>query len=168
MIQTTTPTQPQTEPPILTEYGGYPVYAMPVFATVAATDVERTATWFRDALGLGIMFVALGPGGAPSMVHLRRARYQDLMVVPAVGSPAPGSAVTVTFQAGEAADIDRMAAVARAVDPQAVEGPYDTPWNTRELAVTDPDGNRFAFTGRGTQPTEDFAVVTRRLSGEGA
>lgn len=168
MIDTTTPTRPQTEPPTLSEYGGYPVYAMPVFATVAATDVETTAAWFRDALGFGIMFVAPGSEGTPSMVHLRRARYQDLMVIPAVGTPAPGSAVTITFQAGDAAEVDRLAEGARAVDPDAVEGPHDTPWNTHELTVTDPDGNRFAFTGRGTQPTEDFSVITRRLSGEGA
>lgn len=159
MIETTTPAQPQTEPPTLTEYAGYPVYPMPVFATVAATDVERTAAWFRDALGFGVMFVAPGSDGAPAMVHLRRARYQDVMVTKSFAVPDPGSAVTLTFQAGEAADVALVAEQARAVDPGAVEGPFDTPWNTRDVVVTDPDGNRFALTGRGSRPVEDFSTV---------
>ena len=166
MMETTTPTQPQTEPPTLTEYAGYPVYPMPVFATVAATDVERTAVWFRDALGFGVMFVAPGSDGVPSMVHLRRARYQDVMVTRTFAAHDPGSAVTLTFQAGEAADVDRVAEHARAVDPGAVEGPFDTPWNTRDLVVTDPDGNRFVLTGLGTRPVEDFSTMMGDAGGE--
>jgi hypothetical protein len=50
--------------------------------------------------------------------------------------------------------------------PTHPDGPRDTPWNTRELTVTDPEGNRFTFTGRGTEPTEDFQTVMARLTGE--
>lgn len=165
MIETTPPTQPQTDPPQLAEHAGFPVYAMPVFVSVAAADVSRTSEWFRDVLGFGVMFAAPG-GDGPSMVHLRRAKYQDVMVTPAIGAAAPGSSLTVTFQAGEAAEVDALAARVRSFDPGFLDGPHDTPWNTRELTVTDPDANRFTFTGRGTQPTEDFQAVMSRLAGE--
>lgn len=165
MIETTPPTQPQTDPPQLAEYAGYPVYPMPVFVSVAAADVTRTSQWFRDVLGFGVMFAAPG-GDGPSMVHLRRAKYQDVMVTPAIGAAAPGSSLTVTFQAGEAAEVDALAAQVLSLDPGSLDGPRDTPWNTREFTVTDPDGNRFTFTGRGTQPTEDFQTVMDRLTDE--
>jgi predicted enzyme related to lactoylglutathione lyase len=167
MIDTTPPTQPQVDPPHLAEHAGYPVYPMPSFVTVAAADVTRTSSWFRDVLGFGVMFVAPGRG-SPSMVHLRRAKYQDVMVTPAIGEPAPGSSLSVTFQAGEAADVDTLASRISSLGPDVLDGPRDTPWNTREFTVTDPDGNRFTFTGRGTQPMDDFEAVTRRLSGEEA
>lgn len=166
MIDTTTPTQPQTEPPTLTVYAGYPVYPMPVFASVAATDVERTVIWFRDFLGFGVMFVAPGPDGAPVMAHVRRARYQDVLVTRSLAEPDPGTAVTLTFQAGEAEDVGRIAEQARAADPAAVEGPLDTPWNTRDVVVTDPDGNRFAFTGRGVGRPEDFSTWMGDVGGD--
>lgn len=165
MIGATTPTQPQTDPPHLADHAGYPVYPMPVFVSVAAADVTRTSAWFRDVLGFGVMFVAPGSGG-PSMVHLRRAKFQDVMVAPAIGEVTPGSSISVTFQAGEAGDVDALAYRISSLDPDALEGPRDTPWNTRELTVTDPDGNRFTFTGRGTQSTEDFESVMARLTGE--
>ncbi|HSJ33825.1 MAG TPA: VOC family protein [Acidimicrobiia bacterium] len=164
MIDMTPPTQPQTDPPHLADHGGYPVYPMPAFVTVAAADVNRTSQWFRDVLGFGVMFVALG-GDSPSMVHLRRAKYQDVMIVPGGGHPAPDSSHTVTFQVGEAADVDALAARVAAAAASKFDGPHDTPWNTRDFAVTDPDGNRFTFTGRGIQPTEEFDVAIGRLSG---
>jgi hypothetical protein len=40
-----------------------------------------------------------------------------------------------------------------------MEGPIDTPWNTRDLRVTDPAGHRLVFTGH--NPNADPEQVER-------
>ena len=62
------------EPVRLGEYNGFEVYPMPMFATLAAEDPSALAAWYEEALGFVSMFA--GP-----VIHLRRAKYQDLLVV---------------------------------------------------------------------------------------
>jgi hypothetical protein len=42
-------------------------------------------------------------------------------------------------------EIDALAARARGHGAGQVEGPVDTPWNARDLATVDPDGNIVLF-----------------------
>ena len=44
------------------------------------------------------------------------------------------------------AELDELAARARAHGGGGVDGPADTPWNTRDLTTVDPDGNVVVFT----------------------
>ena len=89
----------------------------------------------------------------PSLVHLRRHKYQDVLVTPAatdVGSP---SSLTISFQADD--DITSLATRAReapALGASSVVGPIDTPWNTTDVRVTDPAGHRLVFTSRRASP----------------
>ena len=138
------------EPVRLGEYNGFEVYPMPMFATLAAEDPSALAAWYEEALGFASMFA--GP-----VIHLRRAKYQDLLVVrgapPAEGMAAP----VLSFHVEE---IDALAARARAIEPQgssSVEGPVDTPWNTRDLRVTDPVGHRLVFTARRAEPDPEIS-----------
>ena len=57
--------------------------------------------------------------------------------------------MTITFNAD--GEVDQLAQRARGAAPfgsSAIAGPIDTPWNTRDLRVTDPVGNRLVFTAR--------------------
>jgi catechol 2,3-dioxygenase-like lactoylglutathione lyase family enzyme len=149
MIEPTTPAHSQEEPEILGQHLGWDVYPMPVFVTLRAADVARSVTWFRDALGFGVMFVGPDSGDGPSMVHLRRSRYQDVLVVGGLREPSEhGGSLTVPFQAMTDGEVELIAE--RAAAHGEIEGPYDTALNTREVTVIDPDGHRFVFSGRRT------------------
>lgn len=90
-------------------------------------------------------FVALatipGPDGAPSLMHLRREKHQDILVVP--GASVSGS-MTASFAAGDV-DLAVVATRLRAAGAD-VAGPYDTPWFTTDVAFTDGDGNKIILT----------------------
>lgn len=151
----------QGEPVALGEFNGFEVYPMPMFATLSVAEVAAVAKWYEEALGFRAMFQGPAVGGQPSLVHLRRAKYQDLLLVPIISNTAnqaPAS-MTLSFQAE---DIDELAIRARAaagLGVSAIEGPIDTPWNTRDLRVTDPAGHRLIFTTR--QPNPDPAQLER-------
>jgi uncharacterized glyoxalase superfamily protein PhnB len=136
------------EPVKLGEFNGMEIYPMPMFATLAVADVSAITNWYVEALGFAVVFQAPAIDGQPSVVHLRRKKYQDVLLVPRAASPteAPTS-MTVSFQTD---DVDGLAAQARAaakLGASSMEGPIDTPWNTRDLRVTDPAGHRLVFTG---------------------
>ena len=142
------------EPPTLGEFNGFEIYPMPMFATLAVDDVAAVARWYGDALGFGTMFAGPPIGDQPSLVHLRRGKYQDLLLVPrrTAGPSAAPATLTLSFSADE---VDELAGRARAVAPlgaSAVVGPVDTPWNSRDLRVTDPAGHQLVFTSRQANP----------------
>jgi len=137
------------EPVQLGKFKGMEIYPMPMFATFAVSDVTAITNWYVQVLGFAVVFQAPAANGQPSLVHLRRKKYQDLLLVPRATSQADGpSNMTLSFQTD---DVDELAAQARArasLEPSSIEGPINTPWNTRDLRVTDPAGHRLVFTGR--------------------
>jgi hypothetical protein len=139
------------EPPRLGTYNGFEVYPMPMFATLAADDPAALAAWYERALGFGTMFA--GP-----LIHLRRGKYQDLLIVH--GAAPEGAVGGPILSFGIEDGLDALAARAHAAAPlgrSRVEGPIDTPWNTRDLRVTDPVGNRLVFTGPRAEPDPEIS-----------
>ena len=151
------------EPPSLGEYDGHESYPMPTFATITVADVAGIAAWYERALGFTTVFRAPDVGGQPSLVHLRRGKYQDVLLVPArPGAPSTDAPSSLTLSFSADGEIDALAARARAVEPlgrSSITGPIDTPWNTRDVRVTDPAGHRLVFTGR--NPNADAAQLRR-------
>lgn len=121
------------------------IYGMPAFVTLAATDVAATVDWYTEALGFVVLFSVPGPDGSPVLVHLRRWQFQDILVRPAPTAVTPGDSAFFSVAAvyGELA---ALADRARAHGAGQVDGPSDTPWNTRDLRTIDPDGNLLVFT----------------------
>lgn len=117
------------------------IYPMPMFATLVVADLERTVDFYTNALDFVVLFTM--PGG--QLVHLRRWRYQDLLVRP--GEADAGRGWGLSFSA-LAEDLPALVDRARAHGGGTVEGPLDTPWNTRDVSVADPDGYRLTYTAR--------------------
>ena len=115
------------------------IYVMPSFVTFACADLERTARWYVE--GLGFVVLARYPG----LVHLRRWRYQDILLVPATVDAPRGQDVRYTIAAGDE-DLAARAEHARAIAGGTVRGPTPTPWNTVDLECVDPDGHVVIFT----------------------
>ena len=63
------PHHPQSEPPTLGEHNGYPIYPMPAFVTLTASDLEATVAFFTEALDFGVMFSGPEVNGTPMLVH---------------------------------------------------------------------------------------------------
>jgi hypothetical protein len=126
------------EPPTFGEFNGFEVYPMPFFVTIVAADPAALARWYESTLGFGTMFA--GP-----VIHLRRRRYQDILVVAAgPGRPPTSGGPALTFDIPDG-ELDALAARAGGT-AQA------TPWNTRELRLLDPAGHPLVFSARSENP----------------
>ena len=121
------------------------IYGMPMFATLLARDIGATVSWYTAGLGFIDQFTIPGAHGDPVHVHQRRWQFQDLLVRPAREPVAPGNGCTLSF-AAVYDEIDALAERARAHGGGQIDGPADTPWNTRDLTTADPDGNVVIFT----------------------
>ncbi|MEU9832673.1 VOC family protein [Streptosporangium sp. NPDC048047] len=128
------------------------IYGMPAFVSLTVADLDRTVDWYVNGLDFISLFTVPGPGGEPALVHLRRWRYQDILVRP--GKADPGEGWTIGVMA-ELEQLDALADRARAHGGGTVDGPADTPWNTRDLRVTDPDGYTVVYTARRAEGERD-------------
>ena len=139
---------------------------MPAFVSLDVQDVRAAARWFVGALDFIELF-AMPPGDDPTLVHLRRWRYQDVLLRRSDHDAAVGSGIQLSF-AATYDELDHLAARARAFGVAAVDGPEDTPWNTRDLALTSPQGLRIVFTARRPEPLRDaeFTATMNRWSQE--
>lgn len=153
------------EPVTLGESNGFEIYPMPMFATLSVSDVAAVSEWYGKALGFGVVFQMPPVNGKTSLVHLRRGKYQDVLLVPA-STGAAVQAPTSMMLTFHAEDLDALAAQARAaasLGVSAIEGPMETPWNTRDLRVTDPAGHRLVFTCHQANPDAQQAEQWKRL-----
>jgi catechol 2,3-dioxygenase-like lactoylglutathione lyase family enzyme len=147
-----------------------PFFVMPFFATLTVSQLERSRRWYVDGLGFVVLATIPGPTGEPALIHLRRWRYQDLLLVPArqeqqraPSSLAPssaGSRIRLTF-AAHGTDLAQLAATARTVGDGTIEEPYATPWNTFDVLARDPDGHEIVFTSRLHAEQHDPAFAAR-------
>lgn len=135
-------------------------YPMPAFPIPEVRNLVQSAQWYQDALGFSNVFTMPGPGDQPSLIHLRWAKYADLLLRPEVhqtSGETKGRGVTLAFRVVSGI-VDEMADRARHHGAEIVAGPEDKPWNARELTVADPDGFRLTFT-KGPLEERDMADV---------
>jgi catechol 2,3-dioxygenase-like lactoylglutathione lyase family enzyme len=151
----------ESAPPI-----SHAIYGMPMFATLLVTDLDRTTSWYTEGLGFITLFSIPG-ADRPVLVHLRRWQFQDLLARPAPGPVTAGTGITLSFAAVHD-ELDALAARARAHGGGRVDGPADTPWNTRDLTTTDPDGNVVIFTAARPPDRQDpdFSEQMHRWNAE--
>jgi len=134
------------------------IYAMPAFATIPTSDLAASVDfWVR---GLGFIELFSIPG---RVVHLRRWAFQDVLLVPAASVPEQAPAVSLSF-AGVLSQVDSLVEACRSLRPDSVDGPRDTPWNTRDVAVITPENARIVFTAAkpfdpASQEARDLAAV---------
>ncbi len=126
------------------------IYVMPAFATLSVSDLAASRRWYVEGLGFAVLAEVPSPSGSVALLHLRRWRYQDLLLAPGRSPDVqPARGIRLTFSA-HSTDLDALVAQARAVGSAigggAVEGPSATPWNTRDVVARDPDGYEVVFT----------------------
>jgi len=135
------------------------IYGMPAFARIPTSDLAVSADfWIR---GLGFFELFAIPG---TLVHLRRWAFQDVLLVAADGVPDGVPALSVNF-ACVLSQVDGLAEACRALRPDAVDGPRDTPWNTRDVEVITPENARIVFTAG--KPFDPAGPEARNLEAVG-
>jgi len=136
------------------------VYPMPSFLTLFVADLPASTRWYVEALGMTVLAELAGPDG-PVLVHLRRLRYQDILLLPAGparGRAGGGSGASVRYGlAAGGEDLRARAERARAVGAGLVEGPSRTAWNTVDLQCVDPDGHHVVLTAPVDRESADEA-----------
>lgn len=152
-----------TETPTIEPVVDTAIYPMPLFVRLEVTDLARSRAFYTGALDFVELAVLPGPGGTPMLVHLRRWRYQDLLLVPARGPVRAAQGLGVGL-AAERDALPGLAERARAAGAE-VEGPVDTPWNTVDVTATDPDGLRLTYTAPRSvdRRDADFDAMMRDL-----
>lgn len=125
------------------------IYVMPACATLEVSDLDASRRWYVEGLGFAVLAEVPGPTGGVALLHLRRWRYQDLLLVPGRSPNAvPARGIRLTFSA-HGTDLDALVEQARAVGGSiggVVEGPSATPWNTCDVVARDRDGYEIVFT----------------------
>lgn len=116
------------------------IYGMPAFVTIPTADLAASVDFWVRGLGFFELFGIPG-----TLVHLRRWAFQDVLLRVAADVPEQAPAISVSF-ACVLSEVDGLAEACRAVDPASVDGPRDTPWNTRDVEVVTPENARVVFT----------------------
>lgn len=134
------------------------IYPMPAFLTLTVSDLERSVLWYTE----GLDFVELAR--MPQLVHLRRFRFQDILLFPQrPGTPpaAPGAGWSYSLLGGPG--LPALAERLAAHSPGASAGMQRMPWNVDELRCVDPDGYTIVFTERvpDDQIDEAFSAAVR-------
>ncbi|MGB5952185.1 MAG: VOC family protein [Ornithinimicrobium sp.] len=129
------------------------IYPMPSFVTVTVSDLDSSTAWY-EAIGFINLFTMPGPGGSPALIHMRRWRYQDVLLVPGPKPTSPSTGFTLSL-AAEAEELAGIAEAAATMEVGHAGTPAVTPWNAIELHLTDPDGYPLTFTARAPEQDRD-------------
>jgi catechol 2,3-dioxygenase-like lactoylglutathione lyase family enzyme len=135
------------------------IYGMPSFVTIPTSDLTASVDFWVRGLGFFELFGIPG-----TLVHLRRWAFQDVLLVAAESVPEQAPAMSVSF-ACVLGEVDSVAESCRAVRPDSVDGPRDTPWTTRDVEVITPENARIVFTA--AKPFDPDSEEARNLAAVG-
>ncbi|HLI51963.1 MAG TPA: VOC family protein, partial [Thermomicrobiaceae bacterium] len=57
------------------------IYPMPTFLTFQVPDLDEAQRYYTEVLGFRTFYTIPMPDGSPAMHHMRRNRYQDILLV---------------------------------------------------------------------------------------
>ncbi|WP_334025579.1 hypothetical protein [Nocardia terpenica] len=87
-----------------------------------------------------------------------------MLLVPTASVPEQTPALTVSFSC-VLSQIDSLVETCRALRPNSVDGPRDTPWNTRDVEVATPENARIVFTA--AKPLDPASQEARNFEAMG-
>ncbi|MFF8310064.1 VOC family protein [Streptomyces lydicus] len=135
------------------------IYGMPAFVTIPTSDLAASVDFWTRGLGFFDLFSIPG-----QLVHLRRWAFQDVLLVSAASVPEQAPAMSFSFSC-VLSQVDSLVEACRALRPTSVNGPTDTPWNTRDVEVITPENARIVFTA--AKPFDPDSQEARNLAAIG-
>jgi catechol 2,3-dioxygenase-like lactoylglutathione lyase family enzyme len=103
------------------------------------TDARRSVPFYVDGLGFAVDWQHQFEPGLPLFMQLTRTG-QTIFLTEHAGDGQVGGAAYFLVP-----DVDACYEAFVAGGISTIDPPADTPWKTREVVVTDPDGNRLRF-----------------------
>ncbi len=144
------------------------IYPMPSFVTLRVNDPGVSGKWYEEALGFRHVFSIPGPAGRPMLVHVRWAKYADLLLQ-LQGEPdkgaAKGKGMSISFSVTDGS-VDELAEKARRYGASILSEPKNQPWNARDFSVADPDGFVLTFTKGPIDDKLGMDDIVKRSAGE--
>jgi catechol 2,3-dioxygenase-like lactoylglutathione lyase family enzyme len=116
-----------------------------VFPQLRMTSWERSRTFYVDGLGFRVDWEHQFEPGFPVFTQLTRDGLSFFLTEHSGDCQVGGAAYFV---------VDDVDALYREISGRGIrpaEPPADTPWQTREMNVIDPDGNRLRFANPGVR-----------------
>ncbi|MFJ6669676.1 VOC family protein [Actinosynnema sp. NPDC091369] len=135
------------------------IYGMPAFVSIPTDDLAASVDFWVRGLGFFELFGIPG-----TLVHLRRWAFQDVLLVASESVPAQAPSMSVSFSC-VLDQVDAVVEACRALRPDSVDGPRDTPWNTRDVEVITPENARVVFTAG--KPFDPDSEEARNLAAVG-
>lgn len=139
---------------------------MPSFVTLRVNDPGLSGKWYEETLGFKHIFSIPGATGEPMLVHMRWAKYADLLLQlqgEADESSVKGKGLTLNF-AVTVGSVDELAERACRHGAVLLSEPKNQPWNARDFSVADPDGFVLTFTkGPVDEGTGMDSIIGRRF-----
>jgi uncharacterized glyoxalase superfamily protein PhnB len=103
------------------------------------TKWDRTRRFYADGLGFAVDWEHRFEPGFPVFAQLTRDGLSLFLSEHAGDCQVGGAAYFVVD------DVDALFSEITGRGIRPADRPQDTPWNTREMVVVDPDGNRLRF-----------------------
>lgn len=119
------------------------IYPMPMFLTFEVTDLDEAQRYYTEVLGFRTFYTIPAPDGSPAVHHMRRNRYQDILLVK---GDKPGVSISFNVEA-ETEQLDGIAERARQSGIGEVDGPAERPWTSIDVRIDYPAGYQLVFTG---------------------
>lgn len=110
-----------------------------VIPQLRITSADRSLAFYVDGLGFSVDWTHQFEHGFPLFMQLTR-QGQTIFLTEHTGDCQVGGAVYFKVP-----DVEEFATFIMARGVNGFERPAITPWGTREMLLTDPDGNRLRF-----------------------
>jgi uncharacterized glyoxalase superfamily protein PhnB len=110
-----------------------------VFPQLRMTDWKRSSAFYVDGLGFAVDWEHRFEPGFPVFAQLTREGLSIFLTEHAGDCQTGGAAYFVVD------DVDDFYCKISGRGVVPAEPPEDSPWNTREMMLIDPDGNRLRF-----------------------
>lgn len=146
-------------PPLLGEYEGYDVYPMPIYVGLQSENPIELAETLIKGLGFGVMFLGPDLGLGPTLIHLRRRNFQDVLITQ--GKP---TATRCYLNATD--ELDDLFSKAYAFNANMAHEPVPLPWGGRECVVMVTEGVELVFFETPEQPKETIDDVFESMKKE--
>lgn len=113
-----------------------------VFPQLRMTDWKRSRDFYERGLGFTVDWTHQFEPGFPVFAQLTRDGLSLFLTEHSGDCKVGGAAYFVVD------DVDQLYREINAQGIRPHEAPTDTEWNTREMTVVDPDGNRLRFSNQ--------------------
>jgi catechol 2,3-dioxygenase-like lactoylglutathione lyase family enzyme len=107
-----------------------------------STNWQRTRAFYEDGLGFRVQWTHQFAPHLPVFAEVARGPL-SLFLTEHAGDCQVGGAAYIIVD-----DVDAYFEEIRSRGIAVLEPPEDSPWETREMSVMDPDGNRLRFANR--------------------